>query len=54
MRREERWYYGILIHPAAMNSSGIRWWAFGRRNRLRADTLNGIKQLIRMDLGVED
>lgn len=42
-----RTYFGVIIHPAAPNSSGMRWWAFANQRMVRADTLEGIKALIR-------
>lgn len=38
-----RTYRGVNIWPADRNSSGIRWEAHYRGERLRADTLAGIK-----------
>lgn len=49
--RKPREYYGILIHPQRPNSMGLRWWAFGKTRMLQADTLDGIKQLIREERG---
>lgn len=40
-------YFGVNIYPAAMNSSGIRWMATYNGEKLRADTLAGIKSLIK-------
>lgn len=45
-----RLYRGILITRAARNSSGIRWHAFGPDGQLRADTLAGMRELIRQAL----
>lgn len=43
-------YYGVMIHrETSWNSAGLRWWAFGTNGRLRADTLAGIRELIRHD-----
>lgn len=42
-----RSYMGINIYPAGPNSSGMRWWALGPTGQLRADTLEGIKNLIK-------
>lgn len=39
-------YKGINVYPADRNSSGIRWTALGPNGRLRADTMQGMKQLI--------
>lgn len=44
--RLAREYRGVIIWPAGENSSGIRWTANVNGN-LRADTLAGIKALIR-------
>lgn len=49
--RKPREYYGVLIHPMPMNPMGCRWWAFSPKRMVQADTLDGIKQLIRTDLG---
>lgn len=43
-------YMGIFITPAGINSSGIRWHAFGPNGQLRSDTLAGMKRLIREQL----
>lgn len=40
-------YFGVNIYPADMNSSGIRWVATYEGEKLRADTLSGIKSLIK-------
>jgi hypothetical protein len=40
-------YRGVNIHPCAPNSSGMRWWAIVGFANLRADTLAGVKELIR-------
>jgi hypothetical protein len=45
--REVHTYRGINIHPCAPNSSGMRWWALVGNQNLRADTLEGVKSLIR-------
>lgn len=48
-----RIYRGVWIWPADRNSSGIRWTAnAGIGITLKADTLAGIKELIRHALGV--
>ncbi len=39
-------YKGIDVSRADRNSSGIRWEAFTQYGRLRADTKEGMKQLI--------
>lgn len=44
--RTVRTYFGYIIFPAGRNSSGIRWQSYCNGN-LRADTLAGIKRLIR-------
>ena len=41
-----RIYKGVNIWPADRNSSGIRWTATVGGERLRADTLAGIKELV--------
>jgi hypothetical protein len=42
-----RIYKGVVILPADPNSSGIRWTArLESGTRLRADTLQGIRQMI--------
>lgn len=47
-------YLGINIYPASPNSSGIRWYArTGAGLTLKADTLAGIKELIREHLKKE-
>lgn len=43
-------YMGVLITRAGLNSSGIRWHAFGPNGQLRAETLEGMRQLIREQL----
>lgn len=47
-----RTYYGVLIHLMRTNPMGCRWWAFvpGRR-MVQADTLAGVKFLVRRELG---
>jgi hypothetical protein len=42
-----RQYYGCAIIPAAQNASGIRYSSLCFGVNLRADTLDGIKHLIR-------
>ena len=44
-----RTYYGHIIHPATgdMRINGFRWWAIVDGLTCRADTLAGIKELIR-------
>ena len=46
-------YFGILIHPMATNPMGCRWWAFGPNGLLQADTLAGMRSLIRHYTGRE-
>lgn len=41
-----RTYMGVNLYRAGPNSSGIRWTAYACGN-LRADTLAGLKSLIR-------
>ena len=50
-RREARTYYGVNIRPMRMNSMGCRWTADVGWSMLQADTLDGIKRLIRNKLG---
>lgn len=45
-----RTYYGVSISRTGRNSMGLRWEAHVNR-LLRADTLDGIKELIRKELG---
>ena len=45
-----RTYFGISIWPLRGNSSGLRWQATVNGANLRADTLQGIKELIRHEL----
>lgn len=40
-------YYGCHITRAGQNASGIRWHAFTGAGQVRADTLSGIRDLIR-------
>jgi len=50
MIREPRAYRGVNIYPASGGSSGIRWSAStGSGLVLKADTLDGIKALIRKE-----
>ncbi len=43
-----RIYRNVVILPADKNASGIRWTArLHNGDRLRADTLQGIRQMIR-------
>ncbi len=50
-RLSTRQYKGVNIHPAGRNASGIRWNALTDQGILRADTLAGLKQLIRETIG---
>lgn len=45
-----RQYYGCAIQPAGINSSGIRYTSLCFGHNLRADTLEGIKRLIRENI----
>lgn len=45
--RKPRMYRGCLIERAGVNASGIRWNALTTAGMVRADTLAGIKELIR-------
>jgi hypothetical protein len=50
-KRTDRWYRGVLIQGASVNSSGIRWFArLGDGRVVRAETLQDIKQLITIEL----
>lgn len=43
-----RTYYGVNIYPETVpNPAGIRWWARVGNQCLRADTLEGMRELIR-------
>lgn len=45
-----RCYRGVFIYPCEPNSSGMRWWALvNGAGLLRADTLDGIRRLIRQN-----
>lgn len=44
-------YRGINITPAGRNASGIRWHAFGPNGQLRAQTLEGMRRMIRAEVG---
>ena len=49
MKRKPRMfvtYMGILIHRNT-EPHKLRWWAFGPNGQLAADTLDGIKSMIR-------
>jgi len=43
-------YKGYDIFKHDPNSSGLRWYTYGKEMKLRADTLQGIKQLINQDI----
>jgi len=47
MKRHYHWYKGQLIVRCIANSSGMRWHCFSDKGQLRADTLAGMKELIR-------
>ena len=40
-------YYGVNIWPAGRNSAGMRWEAFTSKGRMRADTKDGMRELVR-------
>jgi hypothetical protein len=42
-------FMGVNIYPAGFNSSGIRWEAYAKGAHFRADTLGGIRDLIRAE-----
>lgn len=44
------YYMGLHIHPCAVNGNGMRWHCLTGAGYLRADTLVGIKQLIKHHL----
>ena len=44
---EPRTYLGVTLWPADRNASGVRWEATLNHRRLRADTLAGIKALVK-------
>lgn len=44
-------YYGCDITRAGWNAAGIRWHAFTGNGQVRADTLAGIRELIRWARG---
>lgn len=48
--RKVRTYRGYNIWPAGPNTSGMRWTATVGGQNLRADTLDGIKELIREEI----
>jgi hypothetical protein len=50
----ERTYFGVALEPAneRARACGVRWEArIGNGKRLCADTLRGIKQLVKKELG---
>lgn len=51
---EPRIYRGVFIWRCSPNSSGMRWHTVGsvHGGNLKADTLDGIKALIRHDQGI--
>jgi hypothetical protein len=42
-----RVYMGVIIHRTEINASGMRWYALTDNEGMRADTLAGIKRLIK-------
>ena len=48
--RKVHTYYGVNIYPMKMNSMGCKWEAHAG-GLLTADTLGGMKRLIRQKLG---
>lgn len=46
-----RTYYGCNIYPNKPNAQGMRWETYAGGRLLLADTLAGIKHLIRQALG---
>ena len=47
-----RTYYGVNVYPiTGQNAAGLRWEAHVDGRWVRADTLAGIKELIREALG---
>lgn len=40
-------YMGITIYRCSANSSGMRWFALTDSGRVMADTLAGVKELIK-------
>lgn len=54
-----RFYRGCLVTREAPNSAGMRWGAFvpdaapGRPGRVRAETLEGVRAMIRHAQGVD-
>jgi hypothetical protein len=40
-------YYGVHVSPADCNSAGMRWESFTSKGRMRADTKDGMRWLIR-------
>lgn len=45
-----RRYKGYDIYPHDYNSSGMKYYTYGKDGKLRADTLAGIKDLINGDI----
>ncbi len=51
MKNKEHYFYmGYIISRAGINSSGVRWCALGDGIVFKADTLAGIKRLIKESL----
>jgi hypothetical protein len=42
-----RTYFGCIIEPLRPNSMGLRWGAYCKGSYYRAETLQGLKQMIR-------
>jgi len=54
VRHQTAWQYrGMMVYPADMNSSGIRWICRTVTTQcpLRSDTKEGMRELIRIYLG---
>lgn len=47
-------YRGVDIYPADRNGSGMRYWALTAKGRLMADTMDGMRRLIREALAKQD
>ena len=45
-----RIYKGYIIERCGINSSWMRWTTLGTNGYLKADTLSGIKELIKEDI----
>lgn len=48
-----REYYGCNIYRATANSAGLRYEAYAGGRFVRADTLAGIRELIREAIGAD-